>query len=51
MSKTTKGLVKAFIITVILLAVDIYQTGGSAAKLDITAHGFKYHSYRRNLVA
>lgn len=40
MSKTTKGLVKAFIITAILLAGLVFLTGGSAAKLAIRAHGF-----------
>jgi hypothetical protein len=51
MSKTTKGLVKAFVITVILLAGLVFLTGGSAAKLAIRAHGFLFPSYSRTLVA
>lgn len=51
MSKTTKSLVKAFIITVILLAGFIFLTGGSAAKLAIRAHGFLFPSYKQTLVA
>ena len=35
MSKTTKGLVKAFLITVVLLAGLIFLTGGGAAKLAL----------------
>lgn len=51
MSKTTKGLVKAFLITAMLLAGLIFLTGGSAAKLTIKAHGFLFPSYSRTLVA
>lgn len=51
MSKTTKGLVKAFVITVMLLAGLIFLTGGSAAKLAIRAHGVLFPSYSRTLVA
>lgn len=51
MSKTTKGLVKAFVITAMLLAGLIFLTGGSAAKLAIKAHGFLFPSYSRTLVA
>lgn len=51
MSKTTKGLVKAFVITVMLLAGLIFLTGGSAAKLAIRAHGFLFPSYKQTLVA
>lgn len=51
MSKTTKGLVKAFLITVVLLAGLIFLTGGSAAKMAIRAHGFLFPSYSRTLVA
>lgn len=47
MSKTTKGLVKAFVITVMLLAGLIFLTGGSAAR----AHGVLFPSYSRTLVA
>lgn len=50
MSKTTKSLVKAFIIAVILLAGLIFLTGGSAAKLAIRAHGFLFPSYKQTLV-
>ena len=45
MSKTTKGLVKAFLITVVLLAGLIFLTGGGAAKLAIRAHSFLFPSY------
>ena len=51
MSKTTKGLVKAFLITVVLLAGLIFLTGGSAAKLAIRAHSFLFPSYKQTLVA
>lgn len=49
MSKT-KGLVKAFLITVVLLAGLIFLTGG-AAKLAIRAHSFLFPSYKQTLVA
>lgn len=51
MSKTTKGLVKAFVITAMLLAGLVFLTGGSAAKLAVRAHGFLFPSYSRTLVA
>ena len=51
MSKTTKGLVKAFLITVVLLAGLIFLTGGGAAKLAIRAHSFLFPSYKQTLVA
>ena len=51
MNKTTKGLVKAFIITAFLLAGLIFLTGGSAAKLAIKAHGFLFPSYKQTFVA
>lgn len=51
MNKTTKGLVKAFVIAAFLLAGLIFLTGGSAAKLAIKAHGFLFPSYNKTLVA
>lgn len=51
MNKTTKGLVKAFVVTAILLAGLIFLTGGGAAKLAIRAHGFLFPSYKQTLVA
>ena len=51
MSKTTKGLVKAFLITVILLAGLVFLTGDSAAKLAARAHSFLFPSYKQTLVA
>lgn len=51
MSKTTKGLVKAFLITVVLLAGLIFLPGDGAAKLAIRAHGFLFPSYKQTLVA
>lgn len=45
MSKTTKGLAKAFLITAMLLAGLIFLTGGSAAKVAAAAHGFLFPAY------
>lgn len=46
MNKTTKGLVKAFLITVVLLAGLIFLTGGNAAKMAARAHGFLFPNYK-----
>lgn len=51
MSKTTKGLVKAFVITAMLLAGLVFLTGGSAAKMAMKAHGFLFPSYKQTFVA
>lgn len=44
MSKT-KGLIKAFLITAMLLAGLIFLTGGGAAKVAAKAHGFLFPVY------
>lgn len=51
MSRTTKGLVKAFVITAMLLEGLIFLTGGSAAKVAAKAHGFLFPSYKQELVS
>lgn len=50
MSKTTKGLAKAFLITAMLLAGLIFLTGGSAAKVAAAAHGFFFPTYSQTNV-
>lgn len=51
MRRTTKGLVKVFTVTALLLAALIFLTGGSAAKIAARAHGFLFPSYKQTLVA
>ncbi len=51
MSKTTKGLIKAFLITAMLLAGLIFLTGGKAARMAAVAHGFLFPSYKEELVS
>lgn len=50
MSKTTKGLAKAFLFMAMLLAGLIFLTGGSAAKVAAAAHGFLFPTYSQTNV-